>query len=310
MKKQEKIWISVDGGGTKTMFCACDSSGNTLYAEAFGHANYKSAGLEAVSDILTSAFSVMLRQLGRRVDDIAGVVMAIAGCDTEQDEQIYREMMKTTGIPQEKIVICNDTEIVFRALTDRNGICVVAGTGSIVCAYDANGLVDRVGGWGAVLSDLGSGYWIGSEILRKMICWLDGMEEETLPIYEEIKERFFVPEVELAWLLAELPVTETASISPLVFKYARQGDAVCCAIIEKAADWIIKQIVVLCKKVDYKEAFPLVAVGGLFNDEQFRKTVEMGVRSQFSQVSIEFLRPVNSPAEDGLVYARKIFQQG
>lgn len=309
MKEQRKIWISVDGGGTKTMICACDSSGNTLFAEAFGHANYKSAGLEAVSDNLTFAFKAMLEELERGVADIAGVVMAIAGCDTEQDIQVYREIMVHTGIPLEKIVICNDTEGVYRALTDRDGICVVAGTGSIVCAYDNRGLVDRVGGWGAVLSDLGSGYWMGAEILRKMICWLDGIEEEYHPVYEEIKEQFQIPGTELAWVLAELPVTETASIASWVLHHAQMGDAVCQDIVDRAATWIIRQITVLCRKVDYKDTFPVVLVGGLFHNEYFRSAVEQGVSSQYTQASVQFMRPVHSPAEDGLIYARKIFKE-
>lgn len=308
MKEQKKIWISVDGGGTKTMICACDSSGNTLFSEAFGHANYKSAGLDTVSSNLTSAFETVLKRLGREAMDIAGVVMAIAGCDTEQDIQVYQNMMEATGIPQEKMIICNDTEGVYRALADRDGICVVAGTGSIVCAYNSQGLVDRVGGWGAVLSDLGSGYWIGAEILRKMICWLDGIEEEYHSIYEEIKEQFQIPNTELAWILAELPVTETASIASKVFYHAKLGDIVCQEIVDKAAAWIIRQITVLCKKMNYKEAFPVVLVGGLFNNEYFRNAVERGVSSQYTQAPAQFMRPVHSPAEDGLVYARKVFK--
>ena len=116
------------------MFCAGDSSGKTLYAQAFGRANYKSAGLEAVSDSLTEGFETMLKKLNRTSDDVAGMVMAIAGCDTEQDLLVYRELITDIDLPPEKVFICNDTESIFHSLTDEAGICVVAGTGSIVCA--------------------------------------------------------------------------------------------------------------------------------------------------------------------------------
>ena len=309
MRTNNKIWVSVDGGGTKTMFCAGDSSGKTLYAQAFGRANYKSAGLEAVSDSLTEGFETMLKKLNRTSDDVAGMVMAIAGCDTEQDLLVYRELITDIDLPPEKVFICNDTESIFHSLTDEAGICVVAGTGSIVCAYDEKGLAARTGGWGAALSDLGSGYWIGSEILKKMICWLDGMEEKELPVYHEISEKYRKKDVELAWTLAGLSVSEIASVSLMVFRHADLGDTECMEIVGKAAEWIVKQITVLCKRVHFQKSFPVVAVGGLFNNKTFFDMVKEGVTGRLAPAEIHFIRPVNSPAEDGLNYARKLFPE-
>lgn len=307
MKEKNKIWISVDGGGTKTELCACDSTGKKVYDAFFGRSNYKTAGQEAVADTLVSAFSGMMSSLNRQMEDVAGMVLAIAGCDSRQDKKVYTEIMLSAGIPEEKLFICNDTEVIFRALSDEEGVCVVAGTGSIVCAYDRERLFARVGGWGPPLSDVGSGYWIGTEILRRMVRWLDGMDEEELPVFREIAEKFSIPDVELAWVLAGLTVTEMASVSALVFQHAEQGDAVCREIIHRAAVLLVEQIVALCKKAGFQKKIPVVTVGGLFSDESFRRKVEEGVKDALEGLELCFLRPVGSPAEDGLRYARKLF---
>ena len=221
--KEQMIWVSMDGGGTKTELCACNSQGEKIFSQFFGRANYKTAGIEEVSETLSTAVQNMLQSLECQMDDIAGMVLAIAGCDTYQDVKIYTEIMLAAGIPEEKILICNDTEVVFRALSDINGICVVAGTGSIACAYDNHGMCARIGGWGAPLSDMGSGYWIGAEILKRMIRWLDGMQEKESTVYQEIARQFSKPGVELSWILADLSVTEVASVSALFFHMRRKG---------------------------------------------------------------------------------------
>lgn len=307
MGKEQMIWVSMDGGGTKTELCACNLQGEKIYSQFFGRANYKTAGIEEVSETLSDAIRNMLQSLECQMDDIAGMVLAIAGCDTCQDVKIYTEIMLAAGIPEEKILICNDTEVVFRALSDINGICVVAGTGSIACAYDKQGMCARIGGWGAPLSDMGSGYWIGAEILKRMIRWLDGMQEEESTVYQDIARQFSKPGVELSWILADLSVTEVASVSAFVFSHAEKGDELCRNIIRLAAWLLVDQIVSLYQKAKLTSHFSVVTVGGLFSDDLFRDLVEAGVRQILKSEDIVFMRPIDSPAEDGLKYARKVF---
>ena len=79
--------------------------------------------------------------------------------------------------------------------------------------------------------------------------------------------------------------------------------------MKNAAEWIVKQITVLCKRVHFQKSFPVVAVGGLFNNKTFFEMVKDGVNSRLAPSEIHFIRPVNSPAEDGLNYARKLFPE-
>ena len=57
---------------------------------------------------------------------------------------------------------------------DEPGVVIVAGTGSIAYGRNARGEAARAGGWGYVLGDEGSGYWIGRLALRAVVRQADG----------------------------------------------------------------------------------------------------------------------------------------
>src|SRR5438128_1339137 len=57
---------------------------------------------------------------------------------------------------------------------DAPGIVIVSGTGSIAYGRNANGEAARAGGWGHMIGDEGSGYWIGREALTAVMRAADG----------------------------------------------------------------------------------------------------------------------------------------
>jgi len=66
-----------------------------------------------------------------------------------------------------RIVITNDALIALVAAVGHEpGIVIVCGTGSIAYGRNRDDIAGRAGGWGWVLGDEGSGYWIGRRALR------------------------------------------------------------------------------------------------------------------------------------------------
>lgn len=295
----------MDGGGTKTKFCACGADGRIIYDRTFGSTNYKAGDLDATAKNLLDAYTAIRTDLCIAPEQIAGMVMGISGCDTQKDIAVYRSLIRKIEIPEEKVYICNDSEMVFRALASGNGLCAVAGTGSIVCGFNETGMVTRVGGWGSPLSDEGSGYWVGAKILKSMIRWLDGMGEPYTPIFDELRRRYDTQGTELQWGLSALSITQVASVAPLVFQYAEQGDKYCSQIVKAAAEHLVRLIVTMCEKMNFPGTFTIVTVGGLFSDRSFAQSVKDGVCGQMVGREILFYKPVRSPAEDGLKFAQK-----
>ena len=59
------------------------------------------------------------------------------------------------------------------------GVVLIAGTGSMAYGRDATGAHARSGGWGRLLADEGSGYWLGHQLLRRIVQAADGRAPKT-----------------------------------------------------------------------------------------------------------------------------------
>ena len=67
------------------------------------------------------------------------------------------------------VIAVHDTRLILAAGGHTEGIAVIAGTGSVAWGVNASGREARAGGWGYLLGDEGSGYWLGREAVRHVL---------------------------------------------------------------------------------------------------------------------------------------------
>ena len=104
----------------------------------------------------------------------SAICLGIAGVDRASDEAVVRSIMSRIGY-KARILVVNDALIALQAgVGDAPGIVIVSGTGSIAYGRNDQGEASRAGGWGYVLGDEGSGYWIGRLALRAVVRHADG----------------------------------------------------------------------------------------------------------------------------------------
>lgn len=172
-----KYYLGVNGGGSQTELRVADGQGREVLCLQGGPTSFKAVGN-------AKAFSNM-RELAHRME-LAGVrprlvcygVWGMSGCDTPEDHTVYGAMIQQAGFLPEKTLVINDAALPFWAAADIPGVAVIAGTGSVVMGIDSKGQVSRIGGWNYAFSDLGSGYWMGSRLLREQTLFLDGCRED------------------------------------------------------------------------------------------------------------------------------------
>ena len=71
---------------------------------------------------------------------------------------------------QGDVLVVNDALVALEAgAPDEPGVVVIAGTGSIAYGRNERNQAARAGGWGYMLGDEGSGYWIGRAALRAVL---------------------------------------------------------------------------------------------------------------------------------------------
>ena len=164
----------------------------------------------------------------------------------------------------------SDLEIALvGSLGQRQGILLLAGTGSAVYGVAPGGRRLQIGGWGYLLGDEGGGYWIGSQLLRHIIARHDrgaSSEDEALTRACMDVLGLAEPRELIAWLYRskEAPATRIAGLAELVLDADRSKWATTC--VESAAEQLTRQVDLMRSRLDYESA-PIAFAGGLLDHD-------------------------------------------
>jgi N-acetylglucosamine kinase-like BadF-type ATPase len=197
----------------------------------------------------------------------SAICLGIAGVDRASDEAVVRSIMRRIGY-KAQILIVNDALIALQAgVGDAAGIVIVSGTGSIAYGRNDHGEASRAGGWGYVLGDEGSGYWIGRLALRAVVRHADGRGRVT-SLTPRLLAHF---EVERATELIhkvyheELTPRSIAAVAKYVQHARDEGDIVATGILNRAADELMTAATAVMTRLELVERqFTVVLAGGMF----------------------------------------------
>jgi len=254
--------LGIDAGGTKTVGLLADEQGRVLAEARAGGANLQTHGELEVEKV----FHEIIEQLSsqQRIDAVG---LGIAGVDRPRDEAVVRGILRRLGHRQTARVV-NDAVIALVAgAPERFGIVILSGTGSIAYGMDQRGRSSRAGGYGYLLADEGSGYWLGQQALRAAVKASDGRGPET-DLGQRIFKSLGIDSVaELLPLVyeKEMPKYKIAALAPLVEASRAAGDAVATRIIEGAAAELALHARSVARQLELgKGPFPVVLAGGVF----------------------------------------------
>jgi N-acetylglucosamine kinase-like BadF-type ATPase len=285
--------LGIDAGGTKTVCLLADERGDILAEGRGPGANLHSAGELAVEKVL---HEVMETAIGDRAIVPAAICLGIAGVDREDEAQTVRGIMRRIGY-KSRVLVVNDALIALVAgAQDAPAIVIIAGTGSIAYGRNANGDAARAGGWGHMIGDEGSGYWLGREALAAVMRASDGRGPAT-GLAREILTHFNVgDESRLPRIVydRDVPRGSVAALGPIVQRVAEEGDAVATRILERAAEELVLAARSVASRLEMRgDAFTFYLAGGVFRvvpwlaDELSRRLAEVAPRCQVQILEVE-----------------------
>lgn len=253
--------MGVDGGATKTLAAVLDLQEQALHLGHGASSNADAVGARAATGSLLRATGEALDRAGVAPERLDGAVLAIAGTDTEAVAAHVR-----AARPQEWVVV-NDVVGAWAAATGGlPGVGAISGTGSNVFGVGPEGRSWRAGGWGHILGDQGSGYWLATHSLRAALADRDGSGPRTA-LSDAAAEFFGVRSVEaLATLVYSKPLSkgEIAAFAIETARAAHAGDEVACALYEQAAGELGAQIVAVIEQANLQGEFPVGLIGSAF----------------------------------------------
>jgi N-acetylglucosamine kinase-like BadF-type ATPase len=278
--------LGIDAGGTKTVCLLADERGRVLSEARGGPANLHASGELEVEKVL---HDVMETAIANRGVTPAAVCVGMAGVDREDEAKTVRTIMRRIGY-RSRVVVVNDALIALAAgAGDAPGIVINAGTGSIVYGRNARDEAARAGGWGHIIGDEGSGYWIGREALAAVMRAVDGRGPATR-LAHDVLAFFNIPDASQLPRIVydrELPRMSVAALGPIVQRASELGDAVATHVLERAAEELVLGARSVATKLEMRgDAFPFILAGGVFpvlpwlGYEVARRLAEVAPRSQ------------------------------
>lgn len=172
--------IGIDGGGTKTALKLADNDGNLIISNEGGPCNINSMSRESVLAMLTELINDSVRKADISLEKVKTICIGTAGVDRPDDKKILEDMIKQVGF-KGRIIVTNDAETaLYGGVGGGEGIMLISGTGSICFGKNEKGESKRAGGWGHIIGDEGSGYYIGIKAINRITKEQDGIKGKTL----------------------------------------------------------------------------------------------------------------------------------
>jgi glucosamine kinase len=278
-------WMGIDGGGTSLRVVIVDDDMQPQIQLEGGPANPSSIGHAAARDHIQQLVQQALAESG--LATVTGAGIGIAGASNEYATDWLLDCLRPV-LTTNRIIPSSDMEIALvGGRGQQDGILLLAGTGSVALGINAAGTRLRVGGWGYLLGDEGSGYWIGTRALQVCTRWADAYSDQ----HESFCRKLLVhlglrkPLDLIDWRYQKSGQKDVAALARFVLERAESGDKTADAIIAEAAQHLVLMGQHLMQKLDINSQSIVFAGSLLTNQTRLSQYVVAQLGLEHSPIS-------------------------
>ena len=297
------LYLGIDAGGTKTSCALIDRNG-LVWGQGAGPAgNFFNTEPGAVAAAVLQARDEALAASNSSPQRIAAAAICLAGFDPAKDENRARALLDPVLSPA-RTVYGRDLDAALAAVCGSGpGLVVIAGTGSVAFGRGATGATARAGGWGYMVGDEGSGFWLGSQAIRHTMQAFDGRAAKGV-LFDKVCEKSNTTNaLDLEGRVYHERWTPAifAGYAPLVFDAAGAGDPTALRLVETAAAELCAQALAVIRRLDLTTA-KCGLVGSLWNaGPLLREPFERALRQ--NAPGITPVTPAITPSEGAALLA-------
>ncbi|MBW3622290.1 MAG: hypothetical protein KY468_02645 [Armatimonadetes bacterium] len=269
MTTPSPLIAGMDSGGTHTTCALATLTGEVIAVGHAGPGNLCTHAATAAS-ALRDALQDAMRQAGAERENVRALCVGSAGyfaCAVPGGPDAVLEGLLRPDAPVE---IVSDIEIAFTgAAVGEDAVVLIAGTGSVAYGGTRDGGRARAGGWGYLLSDEGSAFWIGLQGVRAALRAFDGRGPETELMGRLMRALGLHDPMELEGAVYGMESVNTgvAALASVVINAAREGDGVASSILEEGGRLLARAVLAVLTRLDRRNArIPVATVGGVLQD--------------------------------------------
>ena len=243
-KLDVEYFLGIDGGGTKTDFALADINGNIIARKILQGCNPNDVGFKETFRVLNEGIFATCENISF---DKISVFAGLAGCSSAENLPRISKFLDGFGFC--RFDNHNDAQnAVAAGLHNSDGVSVILGTGCIAYAKQGRKLY-RIGGYGYLFGDVGSGFAIGRDTILVSLQHEDGMGEKTVltqMVKEKCKGQTVLSKIDLFYEKGKREITQYA---PIAFDAYELGDDVAKRIVMNNIGEVAKMIQTSADKI-------------------------------------------------------------
>lgn len=297
MASSQKLILGVDGGGTKTVahLAEVNSFGEVStigYGQA-GSSNFKAVGVEQALANLSQAIEQTGLQPGHTMPVVSVAVFGLSGGGRPEAKEIIENWNQSIHLAERPVLVHDALPVLKAGTPHGHGVALIAGTGAVAFAANANQQTAVVGGWGYWFGDEGSAFWLGQSALRAASHDADDRGPKT-SLKRHVFERLKISEPRnmLTALSKQGDVRQAiAELAEIVSISADEGDSVALRIVNEASTHLATLVRTAAGQAKLGKSFPLALAGGvLMGSTLIRESLcQKLAETQVHPISIELV---------------------
>jgi N-acetylglucosamine kinase-like BadF-type ATPase len=304
------MFLGVDGGGTKTAYALLDAQGHVRAQHVGPSVSHLVAGLPHAQKVLSEGIEAVLAKAALTPSDLTFSFLGLPAYG-EDSATLDRLNALPASVLKSGRYRCDSDMVCSWAgsLAGADGISVIAGTGSM--AYgEYEGRTARSGGWGEIIGDEGSAYWIAREGMNLFSRMSDGRAVRG-PLYDLVRQRLGISaDLDLCARVYGVEVNTRsafAQFAPLVHDAARAGDVQAVSIFHRAAAELVGCVLAARRSLQVPEdaRIPVSHTGSVLEGatillDAFKRAVAS------ASLPLEYRAPKYSPDIGAALYAARL----
>lgn len=283
--------LAIDSGQTAIRVQAADGGFRHSYPGVRTH----SALLPQLADVIRSS----VESAGHPFAHVAVGTSGLSEAEADPGALLAR----TTDLGVRSVLLAHDSITSYLgALGNSRGVVVAAGTGVVTLAVGRS-RVSRVDGWGHIMGDAGSGYWIGRAGFDAVMRAYDGRGPSTA-LTEFVRGVY--PDLEQAYVILQNDPDRIRVVGQLARQVAAlaPSDAVAAEICRTAGLELALSASTAARNVGEELAPRIALIGGMFSSDAVRDSCVADLRRRWPG-----FEPA-APLGDGLLGALTLPQVG
>ncbi len=273
--------LGIDIGASRSRARLC--TGGQITAESQGpSASLPAAGRDQAEAALAGLLNDLKLDQTQQLDAIC---VGSAGLSVPGAREFLHKQLAPLTQPG-ALTIVTDVQLVLPAAALTEGVAVICGTGSVAVGSH-NGRTVQIGGWGYLLGDEGSGYWVVREALRHL---LDRRDHDRPPgeLGDQLRGATGASDLAALLRLVYQQPHRPASWARHASLVLDSADPAAAVIAARAADAAASLAAAAVKELGSPRNLPVVLAGGLLGHRAFRRAACQAVARTLpgTQVSV------------------------